>query len=78
MESLGPARPQDLRTTVTRLRARAEGLQAERAEKLGAVPGVGAFLSAIGAQNATLADVSKDVLDWLAENGGLERFRVST
>jgi len=78
MESVGPARPQDLRTTVTRLRVRAEGLQAERAEKLGAVPGVGAFLSAIGAQNATLADVSKDVLDWLAKNGGLERFRVST
>jgi len=78
MDSLGPARPQDLRSTVTRLSALADGLQAERAEKLGTVPGVGEFLSAIGAQNATLAVVTKDVLDWLADNGGLDRFRVST
>lgn len=78
MESLSPSRPQDLRKSVARLKAEADELQAERTEKLGAVPGVGEFLSAIGAQNATLAVVTKDVLAWLADNGGLERFRVST
>ncbi len=78
LESLSPSRPQDLRQRVARLKGLADELQAERNEKLEAVPGVGAFLSAIGAQNATLAVVTKDVLDWLADNGGLERFRVTT
>ena len=78
VESLSTARPQDLRQTVARLKALADELQTEREEKLEAVPGVGEFLSAIGAQTATLAVVTKDVLDWLAANGGLERFRVST
>ncbi len=78
IDSLPQSRPQDLRLTVARLSKLAATLQAERAEKLSAVPGVGEFLSAIGAQNATLAVVTKDVLDWLAKNGGLERFRVST
>jgi hypothetical protein len=78
IDSTSLTRPQDLRLKVARLEKLAAALQAERSEKLGAVPGVGEFLSAIGAQNATLAVVTKEVLDWLAQNGGLERFRVST
>jgi hypothetical protein len=78
VDSANSSRPQDLRIAVARLNGLADALQSEREEKLEAVPGVGEFLSAIGAQNATLAVVTKDVLDWLTANGGLERFRVST
>lgn len=77
VDSTNQTKPDDLKLTVARLKAQAEGLQAERAQTLGAVPGVGEFLNAIGAQNATLAVVTKEVLEWLADNGGLEHFRVS-
>jgi hypothetical protein len=77
IDSTAPSKPDDLKAAITRLNAEAESLQTERAQKLGAVPGVGDFLSAIGAQNATLAVVTKEVLEWLADNGGLEHFKVS-
>lgn len=78
IDSTTQTKPDDLKAVVARLRADADALQAERAQMLGSVAGVGEFLSAIGAQNATLAVVTKDVLDWLADNGGLEHFRVTT
>jgi hypothetical protein len=77
VDSSTQTKPDELKLTVARLKADADALQAERTRVLGTVPGVGEFLSAIGAQNATLAVVTKEVLDWLADNGGLERFRVS-
>ncbi|WOJ88378.1 hypothetical protein RZS28_11060 [Methylocapsa polymorpha] len=67
----------DLRPIVRRLMLEAERLHTERAASVGAIPGVGDFLSAVGDQRATLALVTPAVLDWLKENGALENFKVS-
>jgi hypothetical protein len=67
----------DLRPVVKRLRLEADRLQAEQVASVGAIPGVGEFLSAVGDQRATLALVTPAVLAWLEKNGALENFKVS-
>ena len=78
MASAQVARFSELRPIVSRLMLEVERLQTERAASVGAIPGVGDFLSAVGDQRATLALVSPAVLEWLRQNGGLENFKVTS
>jgi len=66
----------ELRDAVKRLERRFAELQAERSAKVGAIPAVGEFLSAVGERRATLALLTPSVLEWLEQNGALENFKV--
>jgi len=66
----------ELRDAVKRLERRFAEVQAERSVKVGAIPAVGEFLSAVGERRATLALLTPSVLEWLEQNGALENFKV--
>jgi DNA repair exonuclease SbcCD ATPase subunit len=68
----------ELRDAVKRLERRFAELQAERSGKVGAIPAVGEFLTAVGERRATLALVTPSVLVWLEQNGALENFKVTS